>query len=110
MRRPSKSGAVTVIEMLIVFGIIGHAGGAAGAGDDVGAEQRAHRAMPEQSPADRHGDSSYCQHYNGCIPAVTDFPTNQVWNNAAGAPDSLGVLVTQSYLAEPSTLFCPLDT
>jgi prepilin-type processing-associated H-X9-DG protein len=52
---------------------------------------------------------SYCQHYNGCIPAVTDSPTNQVWHDTAGAPDSLGVLVTQSYVTEPGVLFCPLD-
>jgi len=54
--------------------------------------------------------SAYCQNYNDCIPAVTPSPTNQVWNNAGGTPDSLGVLVTRNYLTDRNLLFCSLDT
>jgi len=110
LRRPSKSGAVTVIEMLIVFGIMAMLAALVVPG--ITSARKLARIGQCQSNLRQIGMAmfSYCQHYNGCIPAVTDFPTNQVWNNAAGAPDSLGVLVTQSYLAEPSTLFCALDT
>ncbi len=106
----AKSGAVTVIEMLIVFGIMAMLAALLVPG--ITSARKLARIGQCQSNLRQIGMAmfSYCQHYNGCIPAVTDFPTNKVWNNAAGAPDSLGVLVTQSYLAEPRTLFCALDT
>jgi len=110
LRKSCKDGAVTLIELLIVFGIMVMLAALLVPG--ITAARNISRIGQCQSNLRQIGMAifSYCQHYNGCIPAVTDSPTNQVWNNAAGAPDSLGVLVTQSYLADPRVLFCPLDT
>ncbi len=108
MRRPCKGG-VTLIEMLIVFGIIAMLAALLVPG--ISAARKTARIGQCQSNLRQIGMAifCYCQHYNGCIPAVTASPTNLVWNDAAGAPDSLGVVVTQSYLADPAVLFCPLD-
>ena len=108
--RRSCKGGVTLIELLIVFGIMAMLAALLVPG--ITAARNISRIGQCQSNLRQIGMAifSYCQHYNGCIPAVTDSPTNQVWNNAAGAPDSLGVLVTQRYLDAPRTLFCALDT
>jgi prepilin-type processing-associated H-X9-DG protein len=110
LRRGCKGGAVTLIEMLVVFGLLVLLAAVLLPG--LSAARKSARIAQCQSHLQQVGQAiyCYCQHYNGCIPAVTASPTNQVWNNAAGAPDSLGVLVTQSYLAAPGVLFCPLDT
>jgi prepilin-type processing-associated H-X9-DG protein len=110
LRRACKGGAVTLIELVLVFGLLALLAALLVPG--LSAARTSARIAQCQSHLQQIGLAiySYCQHYDGCIPAVTPSPTNQVWNNAAGAPDSLGVLVTQSYLAEPGVLFCPLDT
>jgi prepilin-type processing-associated H-X9-DG protein len=110
LRRRGASGAFTVIELAVVAGIITLL--AALLLPAMTKARNSARIAQCQSNLRQIATAifSYCQHYDGCIPAVTPSPTNQVWNNAAGAPDSLGVLVTQGYLPEAETLFCPLDT
>lgn len=53
--------------------------------------------------------SDYSDAYRGLIPVVTSYPTNKLWNDADGTPDSLGVLVTGGYLEDAGVLFCPLQ-
>ena len=109
LRGSCKGGAFTLIELLVVAGIVALL--AALLLPALTTARSSARIAQCQGNLRQIGMAiySYCQHYGGCIPAVTPSPTNQVWNDAAGAPDGLGVLVTQSYLAEPSALFCPLD-
>jgi prepilin-type processing-associated H-X9-DG protein len=110
LKGSGRSGAFTMIELVVVGGII-----LLVAALLVPAAMKARSSAQIaqcQSNLRQIGMAiySYCQRYGDSIPAVTPSPTNQVWNNAAGAPDSLGVLVTGNYLTDRRVLFCPLDT
>ena len=104
-----RGRAFTLIELVLVFGLIALL--AALLLPAMKTARSSARIAQCQSNLRQVGMAiyCYCQHSGGCIPAMTDSPTNQVWNDAAGVPDSLGVLVTQGYLASPGALFCPLD-
>ena len=110
LRTIRRGRAFTVIELLVVAGVIALL--AALLLPAMTTARSSARIAQCQNNLHQIGMAiyGYCQHYEGCIPAVTPSPTNQVWNDAGGAPDSLGVLVTRGYLAETGTLFCPLDT
>jgi prepilin-type processing-associated H-X9-DG protein len=101
--------AFTLIEALVVLGIIGLLAALLLPALAVARSQA--RVAQCQSNLRQIGMAiqTYCQYYNGCIPAVTDYPTNMLWNDEAGAPDSLGLLVTRNYLADAAPLFCPLQ-
>ncbi len=109
MRTSCKRSAFTLIELVLVFGLIALL--AALLLPALKTARSSARIAQCQSNLRQIGMAiyCYCQHSGGCIPAMTDSPTNQVWNDAAGVPDSLGVLATESYLAAPGALFCPLD-
>jgi len=110
LRKPFKGSAFTLIELVVVGGIIALL--AALLLPALTGARSAARIAQCQGNLRQIGLAiyAYSQHYDGCIPAVTSFPTNQLWNDAAGAPDSLGVLVTRNFLDERGVLFCPLDS
>jgi prepilin-type processing-associated H-X9-DG protein len=109
LRTSCKDSAFTVIELLVAAGVIALL--AALLLPAVTRARSSARIAQCQSNLRQIGMAiySYCQHYEGSIPTVSDYPTNLLWSDASGTPDSLGVLVTRGYLSDVGVLFCPLD-